>query len=168
LLVSASVDPTDLEIIRELVRDARISLTELSRRVRLSRPAVAERLRRLEESGVVQGYTARLDLTRLGFTLQARVALRPRYRSTRDAAHLRERLLAMGHVLSCVHLTGENCYELAIAVRDARHLEQVIEELSTLGETTTSVVLSELVAPGDADVAAWAVPPGLREGPSVN
>ncbi|WP_406278760.1 Lrp/AsnC family transcriptional regulator [Streptomyces sp. NBC_00191] len=152
------IDSTDLKIIRELMHDARISHTELGRRVSLSRPAVAERVRRLEDSGVIQGYGAQLDLARLGLSLQARVVLRPQYRSSRDASQLRERLLATGHVLSCVHLTGDNCYELAIAVRDARHLEEVIEELATLGDTTTSVVLSELVHSRNADVTAWITP----------
>ncbi|NYI04529.1 Lrp/AsnC family transcriptional regulator [Allostreptomyces psammosilenae] len=152
------LDAVDLGILRELARDARISVAELGRRVSLSRPAVAERVRRLEEGGVIRGYRADLDLARLGLGLQARVALRPRYRSRRDARRLRERLLTIGHVLSCVHVTGENCYELTVAVRDARHLEEVVEELTALGDTTTSVVLSELVLQGDADVTAWVAP----------
>jgi Lrp/AsnC family leucine-responsive transcriptional regulator len=64
----------------------------------------------------------------------------------------------MGHVLSCVHVTGENCYELTVAVRDAQHLEQVIEDLSEMGDTTTGVVLSEPVHPRDVDIAAWLQP----------
>ncbi|KAB2351515.1 Lrp/AsnC family transcriptional regulator [Actinomadura rudentiformis] len=151
----SSLDTTDLRIVRELTADARISLAELGRRVSLSRPAVAERVRRLEDAGVIIGYTTRLDLNRLGLSLQARVSLRPRHRSVKGAAWLQERLLSIGHVLSCVHVTGQNCYELAIAVRDAGQLEEVIEQLSALGETTTSVVLSEPLHPGDVDVTAW-------------
>jgi Lrp/AsnC family leucine-responsive transcriptional regulator len=152
---SPPVDGTDLAIIRELSRNARLSHAELGRRVSLSRPAVAERVRRLEESGVIRGYGADLDLARLGLGLRAHVSLRPRHRSVRTAQGVRDRLLALGHVLSCVHVTGENCYELSIAVRDARHLEEVIERLSELGDTTTGVVLSEPVHPRDADIAAW-------------
>ncbi|MDP4507526.1 Lrp/AsnC family transcriptional regulator [Nonomuraea turcica] len=148
-------DSIDMDIIRELTLDARTSLAELGRRVSLSRSAVAERLRQLEESGVIQGYTTHLDLARLGLGLQARVALRPHYRSRQDVHRLRERLLTTACVLSCVHVTGQNCYELTIAVRDARHLETVLEELGTLGETTSSVVLSELVNPRDVDVTTW-------------
>ncbi|MGW0603389.1 Lrp/AsnC family transcriptional regulator [Streptomyces sp. NPDC002644] len=145
----------DLAIIRELSRNARVSLADLGRRVSLSRPAVAERVRRLEDSGVIKGYGVHLDLERLGLGLRAHVSLRPRIRSARNAQTLRDRLLAMGHVLSCVHVTGENCYEVTIAVRDAQHLEQVIERLSEMGDTTTGVVLSEPVHPRDVDVAAW-------------
>jgi Lrp/AsnC family leucine-responsive transcriptional regulator len=151
----SSLDATDLRILRELTRDARISLVELGRRVSLSRPAAAERVRRLENAGVVTGYTTRIDLSRLGLSLQARVTLRPRHRAVKGAHWLRERLLTTGHVLSCAHVTGENCYELAIAVRDAGELEEVIEQLSAFGETTTSVVLSELLTPGDVDVTTW-------------
>ncbi|MCZ2527812.1 Lrp/AsnC ligand binding domain-containing protein [Streptomyces sp. HB2AG] len=77
-----------------------------------------------------------------------------RTRSARNAQILRDRLLAMGHVLSCVHVTGGNCYELTVAVRDAQHLEQIIEHLSEMGDTTTGAVLSEPVHPRDVDIAA--------------
>ncbi|GAA1594909.1 Lrp/AsnC family transcriptional regulator [Actinomadura kijaniata] len=157
---SSNVDAVDLAILRELSRDARVSLAELGRRVSLSRPAVAERVRRLEDSGVIRGYGAHLDLARLGLGLRAHVSLRPRHRSVGSARDLRDRLLAMGNVLSCAHVTGENCYELAIAVRDAPHLEQVIERLAELGDTTTGVVLSEPVHVRDVDVTAWLPDPG--------
>ncbi|MFE5399286.1 Lrp/AsnC family transcriptional regulator [Streptomyces sp. NPDC056568] len=147
----------DLAIIRVLSRNTRVSLAELGRRVSPSRPAVAERVRRLEDTGVIKGYGVHLDLDRLGLGLRAHVSLRPRPRSARTAQALRDRLLAMGHVLSCVHVTGENCYELTVAVRDAQHLEQVIEQLSEMGATTTGVVLSEPVHPRDVDIAAWLV-----------
>ncbi|MEV5547412.1 Lrp/AsnC family transcriptional regulator [Streptomyces sp. NPDC052309] len=152
---SSPVDRVDLAIIRELSQNARVSLAELGRRVSLSRPAVAERVRRLEESGVIKGYGVDLDLARLGLGLRAHVSLRPRHRSVTNAQGMRDRLLDMGHVLSCVHVTGENCYELTIAVRDAQHLEEVIERLAELGDTTTGVVLSEPVHPRDVDIAAW-------------
>jgi Lrp/AsnC family leucine-responsive transcriptional regulator len=155
---SPALDRTDLNIVRELARDARISLVELGRRVSLSRPAVAERVRRLETAGVVTGYGAHLDMSKLGLPLQARVSLRPRHRAVRGTAQLRERLLKLGSVLSCVHVTGSNCYELAIAVRDAAHLEHVIEQLSTYGDTTTSVVLSELIQPRDVEITTWIEP----------
>ncbi|GGZ30017.1 Lrp/AsnC family transcriptional regulator [Streptomyces poonensis] len=152
---SSGVDAVDLALIRELSRNARISLAEVGRRVSLSRPAVAERIRRLEEHGVIKGYGVHLDLDRLGLSLRAHVSLRPRHGSSRNPQVLRDRLLAIGHVLSCVHVTGANCYELTIAVRDAHHLEQVIEHLAELGDTTTGVVLSESVHLSDVDVAAW-------------
>ncbi|MGK5675009.1 Lrp/AsnC family transcriptional regulator [Micromonospora sp. URMC 106] len=152
---SSSWDAADLAIIRELSRDGRISVAELGRRVSLSRPAVAERMRRLEDSGVIKGYGADLDLARLGLGLRAHVSLRPRHRSVRNSQGVREQLLTMGHVLSCVHVTGQNCYELTVAVRDAKHLEQVIERLAQLGDTTTGIVLSEPVHPRDVDIAAW-------------
>ncbi|MRG60307.1 AsnC family transcriptional regulator [Agromyces sp. CFH 90414] len=155
---SSAIDAVDLAIIRELSRDARVSYAELSRRVALSRPAVAERVRRLEESEVIRGYGAHLDLAKLGLALRAHVSLRPRHRSVRTARGMREQLLAIGHVLSCVHVTGENCYELTIAVRDTPQLEEIIERLSALGDTTTGIVLSEPVAPRDADVAGWVRP----------
>ncbi|MEU8139225.1 Lrp/AsnC family transcriptional regulator [Streptodolium elevatio] len=152
---TSGVDAIDLAIIRELSHNARITLAELGRRVALSRPAVADRVRRLEDSGVITGYGVHLDLGRLGLGLRAHVSLRPRHRFTRNPKGLRERLLTMGNVLSCTHVTGANCYELEVAVRDAHHLELVIECLAELGDTTTGVVLSEPVHPQDVDVTAW-------------
>ncbi|MFJ6163485.1 Lrp/AsnC family transcriptional regulator [Micromonospora orduensis] len=159
---SSSWDAADLAIIRELSRDGRISVAELGRRVSLSRPAVAERMRRLEDCGVIKGYGVDLDLARLGLSLRAHVSLRPRHRSVRNSEGMREQLLTMGHVLSCVHVTGHNCYELIIAVRDAEHLEQVIERLAELGDTTTGIVLSEPVHPRDVDIAAWIAKDGAE------
>jgi Lrp/AsnC family leucine-responsive transcriptional regulator len=152
---SIAVDAVDASIIRELARDARLSLTELGRRVSLSRPAVADRIRRLEDSGVITGYGVQLDLARLGFGLKAHVSLRPRHRSGWNPNRLRDQLLAIGNVLSCVHVTGESCYDLAIAVRDASHLEQVIERLAVLGDTKTSVILSESISSHDVDITDW-------------
>ncbi|MGI5391612.1 Lrp/AsnC family transcriptional regulator [Streptomyces sp. CA-251251] len=124
-----------------------------------SRPAAVERVRRLAVSGAFRGYGVHLDLGRPGLGLRAHVSLRLRPRSARNAQTLRERLLAMGHILSCVHVTGENCYEPTVAVRDAQHLEQLIERLSEMGGTT-GAVLSEPVHPRDVDITAWLVQEG--------
>lgn len=151
----SSFDAVDLAILRELASDGRVSFAELGRRVSLSRPAVADRVRRLEESGVIRGYAADLDLDRLGLGLRAHVSLRPRHRTTRDPRRVHDQLVAVGNVLSCAHVTGQNCYELTIAVRDAQELEDVIDRLSDLGDTTTGVVLSEPVHPRDVHVTDW-------------
>lgn len=157
---SSTLDDTDFKILSELARDSRMSVVELSRRVELSRPAVAERIRRLETAGIILGYGAHLDLAQLGLPMQARIRLVPRHRLGRGNGQFRDRLLALGAVLSCAHLTGENCYEIAVAVRDAEHLSEIVDELSALGSVTTSVVLAEVVHPRDVDVAAWVAPAG--------
>ena len=152
----ATLDDIDMKILCELRRDSRISLVELSRRVELSRPAVADRIRRLEKAGVILGYGAHIDFAQLGLAMQARIRLTPRHRVGRT--QFRERLIALGAVLSCVHVTGENCYELAVAVRDAAHLSTVVDELSAIGSTTTSVVLSEVIHPREIDIVGWIAP----------
>ncbi len=159
---SVVLDDIDLKILGELHQDSRISLVELSRRVSLSRPAIADRIRRLETAGVILGYGAHLDLARLGLAMQARIRLTPRHRLGRS--QLRDRLMAFGSVLSCVHVTGENSYELAIAVRDAQHLSDVVDELSALGSTTTSVVLSEVIHSREIDLTGW-IEPARRPSP---
>ena len=71
------IDDIDRHILRCLVEDARMSLKVLSARVGLTSPSTAERLKRLEERGIIQGYSARVNLAALGYTLQALVRVRP-------------------------------------------------------------------------------------------
>lgn len=143
------MDVIDLSIVRELRRDARMSVAELARRVSLSRPSVAERVRRLEDTGIITGYGAHLNLAKIGLGLQARISLKPVQRLKKGPEQLRATFAELGCVLSCVHVTGENCYEIAVAVRDAEHLENVIDALSAFGDTTTAIVLSEVLVQQD-------------------
>ncbi|TDD49362.1 Lrp/AsnC family transcriptional regulator [Nonomuraea terrae] len=147
------MDAIDLALLARLAKDGRASLTDLAREVGLSRPSVAERLRKLESTGVITGYAARIDPTRLGLPLRAHVRLRPHQPNAR-AHGLREKLLALGHVLSCVHVTGDDCYVIEVAARSPSHLEEMIDSLTGIGRTTTLLVLSDVVSLSDVDIKA--------------
>src|SRR5436309_5875103 len=86
--VEDTFDATNLRLLAELQADARLSLAELGRRVGLSSPAVAERLRRLEQEGVIRGYHAEVDPRSLGLTLGVIIRIRPAPRQLRDVAQL--------------------------------------------------------------------------------
>jgi len=134
-----TTDETDLKLLQELQTDARLSLAELGRRVGLSPPAVADRLRRLEESGVISGYRADIDPRALGYDLGAVIRIRPHARQiprvAQIAADTRE-------IVDCKRITGDDCFLMHLYVRDVQHLEDVIDRFTPFGQTTTSIVQS--------------------------
>ena len=139
-----TVDAPNRRLLAELQRDARLSLAELGRRIGLSPPAVAERLARLEEAGVIRGYHADLDPRALGFGLGAVLRIRPAPRELKKVAELAQRT---PEVSEAQRITGEDCYFVRLHVRDVEHLEEVIDRFAPYGQTTTSIVQSAPVPP---------------------
>ena len=142
LTEDALLDATNLRLIAELQADARVSLAELGRRVALSSPAVAERLRRLEEAGVITGYRAVVDPRRLGFGFGVVIRIRP---GGRKLALVADILRDTPEVVECHRVTGDDCYIAFAYVRDVEHLERVIDRFTPHGQTTTSIMQSSPV-----------------------
>jgi Lrp/AsnC family leucine-responsive transcriptional regulator len=137
-----SPDETDTTLLRELQEDARLSLAELGRRVGLSSPAVADRLERLEEAGVITGYSAEVDPRALGYELTMVLRIRPAPRELKKVAELAKRT---PEVVECHRITGDDCYLMKAHVRDVEHMEEVIDRFAIYGQTTTSIVQSSPV-----------------------
>jgi Lrp/AsnC family leucine-responsive transcriptional regulator len=153
------LDEVDWRILGALQRDGRMSYADLAREVAMSPSALTERVRRLEESGVITGYRASIDLGRVGLPILAWVRLR--YPSGNYGPF--ERVLnGTPEVLEAHHVTGEDCFLLKVAARSMLHLESVSGRLAALGAITTSVVYSSPLpgreispsAAGSADAAA--------------
>ena len=138
----SNIDSTNLRLLAELQADARLSLAELGRRVGLSSPAVADRLARLEEEGVIRGYRADIDPRALGYTLGVVIRIRPAPRELRKVADVAR---DTPEVVQCDRVTGEDCYVMRAHVRDVEHLEEVIDRFAIYGQTTSSIVQSSPV-----------------------
>jgi Lrp/AsnC family transcriptional regulator, leucine-responsive regulatory protein len=132
-----SLDDTDHHLLIELQDDARLSLAELGRRVGLSSPAVAERVRRLSDEGVIRGFRTDIDPRALGYALSVIIRVRPAPRQLPKVADLAR---ATPEVVECHRITGEDCFFLRAHVRDVEHLEEVIDRFTAFGQTTTSVM----------------------------
>jgi Lrp/AsnC family transcriptional regulator, leucine-responsive regulatory protein len=130
------LDDTDWAILHELQTDARVPFSELGRRVSLSAPAVADRVRRLEDAGVIRGYQAQIDLKAVGLPIEAIIRARD------DKGTLRRSIDQRPEVLDAVHVTGEDCWIVRVAVPDMETLEDTVGFLGTFGMTTTSLVFS--------------------------
>ena len=147
-----TADNVDRALLAELQRDGRQSVAELARRVHMSNSAVAERIRRLEEAGVIAGYRAVVDPDRLGYGILA--FLRLRYPSSQYQP-LHELLADIPEVVEAHHVTGDDCFILKVVATSMRHLEQVSGRVGTLGSVTTSVSYSSpfptrpIVPPGE-------------------
>lgn len=152
---SPDLDLTDWQILGALQRDARISFAELARQVAMSPSAVTERVRRLEETGVIIGYRAELDPGRVGLTILALVRLRYPIGNYRPFHAL---LDSTPEIVEAHHVTGEDCFLLKVVARSMRHLEEVTGRIAGLGAVTTSVVYSSPLPGRDLDRRALGDP----------
>jgi Lrp/AsnC family leucine-responsive transcriptional regulator len=139
MAVDIVLDRTDWRLLAELQKDGRASYAELARAVAMSASAVAERVRRLEEAGVIAGYRATVDPERVGLTVMAFVRLRY---PTGNYRPFHAMLDTTPEIVEAHHVTGEDCFVLKVLARSMRHLEEVAGRISGLGSVTTSVVYS--------------------------
>ncbi|WP_329123036.1 Lrp/AsnC family transcriptional regulator [Streptomyces sp. NBC_01465] len=141
---SSGFDAVDRQLLELVQTEGRLKLSELGRRIRLSPAAVTERLRRLETSGAITGYGARVDPRRLGYGIQAFVRVNPHGGYTLKHPRTLE-LMERPEITEVHHVVGEDCWIVKVAVADTVHLEEILEQVSVLGRTTTSIVLSSPV-----------------------
>jgi len=136
------VEETDLAIVGALTEDGRLSYTDLAERVGLSVSAVHQRVRRLEQRGVITGYVAKVSYQALDLPLTAFVAIRPLDASQPDDAP--ERLSHLPEIDSCYSVAGEDFYLLLVRVASPLDLERVLQEIRRVANVTTrtTVVLS--------------------------
>jgi len=138
-MTDESTDAVDLALLRALQADGRLSWADLAREVSMSASAVTERVRRLEERGVITGYTAVIDPERLGLGIVAFVRLRY---PTGNYKPFHDFLAATPRILEAHHVTGDDCFILKVVAGSMRELEALTRAIAGLGAVTTSVVYS--------------------------
>lgn len=138
------LDAIGWKILEALQQNARLSFAELGRKIGLSTPAVAERVRRLEEAGVITGYHAALDMAKLGVPIRVLVRLTI-HGGDLQVSRTVKAIKEMSEISRCHRITGEESFVIEAHVVSIRHMEALIDKLSTLGATSTSTVLSSPV-----------------------
>jgi Lrp/AsnC family leucine-responsive transcriptional regulator len=136
--MSRQLDPTDMMIIEIMQADGRISVSELGRKVGLSQPAASERLKRLEERGIIEGYGARINTAALGLGMMAVIRLRTTHEHIRTCL---KQFADMPQIIEVLRLTGEDCFVLKVLVPSPSELEVIVDSIARYGAVTTSLVL---------------------------
>ncbi|MFZ6864418.1 Lrp/AsnC family transcriptional regulator [Undibacterium sp. Ji67W] len=135
--MSFELDSYDRKIIALLQENARLSWSEIGRQIHLTSPAVAERVKRLEEAGVIMGFTTRINLRALGYSFEAMIQI------TVESHDALDRWAAAHPEVLAVHATtGNHCAILRLAVSAPEHLQSLLKSLGEIGKTSTSVILS--------------------------
>lgn len=147
-IASAALDAADRRILGALADNARISLADLGRLLGMSAQSAADRLRRLEDLGVIAGFTATLDPAALGLAVGAYIRIRPAMGELPRVAGL---LADMPEIVECDRITGDDCFIAKVFVAGIEDLERVIDRLIPYAQTNTSIIQSSPVrrrAPG--------------------
>jgi Lrp/AsnC family leucine-responsive transcriptional regulator len=140
------LDETGWQLLHELQQNARLSFSELGLRVGLSSPAVADRVRKMEDAGIITGYRAEVDLEKLGFPVMAIVRMTSLARSGKYAGTSSKQVVTLVNqfpeVIECYRATGSDITMMLVIATSVGHLDDVIDRLGELGQTTTSILLS--------------------------
>ena len=156
------LDGLGWQILRLLQDNARLSFRQIGETIGLTAPAVAERIRRLEDTGILKGYRAEIDLASAGLPITAFVHL---VTNNTQSMRFRKAVLDMPEVIECHCVTGNESYIMKVAVTTVPHLEHVLLLLANFGEMRTSLVLSSQITrrPIDETMLHSAVPNSIRD-----
>ncbi|WP_432662357.1 Lrp/AsnC family transcriptional regulator [Wukongibacter baidiensis] len=133
------MDSTDMKILEILQLDGRISMKDLGKEVGLTSPAVSERVKRLEENGVITGYKAIVNPNKVNKSIKAfiNIAIKAeRYKRFLEFAP------DCSNIIECHHITGGDCMTIKVMVKDMEELERLIDDLKRFGNTETNLILS--------------------------
>lgn len=141
---SGPIDAVDARILSMLADNARVSTADLARKVGLSAPAVAERIRRLEEAGVITGYAARIAPAAIGYPFSAWLRVRP---VPGELARVADIIRAIPEITECDRVTGEDCFLARVQLTSVGELERIIDQIIPYAMTNTAVIQSSPVKP---------------------
>ncbi len=136
------LDSVDVQLLYSLETNARISIADLARSLNMSAPSVSERLRRLEESGVIQGFTVKVDPKMLGYSLAFYIRIRPIPGKLSKVVSL---IAEIEEIVECERITGDDCFIAKAYLRSTDELERIINQLIPYSQTNTSMIQSSIV-----------------------
>lgn len=136
------IDALNWQILELLQNNARLTNAEIGRKVGLSSPAVAERIRRMEDTGIIKGYFAQVDYSMTGYQLKAVITLRAFMGKLKPFL---EKVKEFPEVRNCYRITGNENIVMIVVLANQKHLEKFIDQLITYGETRTHIVLSHVI-----------------------
>ena len=137
-----SLDSINKAILRLLQEDAKQSNTAIARKVGISSPAVSERIKKLEDMGIIKGYKTLVASEQLGYNLRAIITLKAFMGKLKPFL---KKVKSYDEIINCYRVTGDENIVMEIILRDQQHLEALIDELITYGETKTQIVLSQVI-----------------------
>jgi Lrp/AsnC family leucine-responsive transcriptional regulator len=139
---NGDLDALDGRILDVLTADGRISIADLARSLGLSAPSIAERIKRLEEAGVIEGYSVTVNPSALGLPIAAWLRIRPTPGQLRKVAEI---LKALPEIVECDRITGEDCFIARAHLRNIGDLEKLIDQIIPYATTNTSIIQSSPV-----------------------
>ena len=139
--MNSKLDSYDIKILATLQKDARTSIAEIARQIHLSQPSVSERIKRMESSGVIEGYHAKVNPEAFGYHIVALIRI-----STQQGRPYVDFVTQQPEVVDCYTVTGEDGAILKVLATDVKHLQRIIDRLNKFGSTSTAIVLSIHVA----------------------
>jgi len=137
------LDKLHWSILSALQQNARASLAGIGRKIGLTPPAVADRVKRLEDLGVIEGYWTSISHTKVGYQLKAIITLRAFMGKLKPFL---EQVKTLEEVINCYRITGNENIIMEVVLRDQFHLEKFIDQLIQYGETRTHIILSEVIS----------------------
>ncbi|MBK86257.1 MAG: ArsR family transcriptional regulator [Flavobacteriaceae bacterium] len=137
------LDRIHLKILTELQSNPRVSNTKISKQVGISSPAVAERIKKMEDSAVIIGYRTKLSPIMFGHQLRALITVRAFMGRLKPFLH---KIKSYKEVVNCYRITGNENIVMEVLFKNQLHLEEFIDELISYGETKTQIILSDVVS----------------------
>lgn len=137
-----SIDNLNWKILKCLQENARMSNTEIGRRVGISSPAISERIKKMEDAEIIQSYTTFVSPFEAGYQLKAIITLRAFMGMLKPFL---EKVKTYDEVVNCYRITGNENIVMEVVLKNQKHLESFIDQLITYGETKTQIVLSHVV-----------------------
>lgn len=139
------MDKTNWKLLKLLEENGRLTFAELGKLVHLTAPAVAERVRKLEESGIITGYKAKINLEKIGIPITALVECQVYRAKEREFKAL---VMSLDEVIDCFNVTGPSAFVLRVAVASMSKLDELLERLIDLSDTRTMMVLAQPIERG--------------------